>query len=203
MNIDYPGFWGTDSLCKFFYLEESNMKKMKRLVAVLLAGIMALAMLTACGGTPSTPGSSEFETKVEQAYMAKLNEAFGTEFNNDAAIKKLAVDYIQEVSGAETLSNTALWKHENPTANTQNQVMVCFDPAQSTGNEYVKFYYEVDKAENITPDATNIATLKLTWDTIQKLAANNGKTIELTALGVGAKTIGGKTYVAIGIGMKV
>ena len=203
MNIDYPGFWGTDSLCKFFYLEESNMKKMKRLVAVLLAGIMALAMLTACGGTPGTPGSSEFETKVEQAYMAKLNEAFGTEFNNDAAIKKLAVDYIQEVSGAPTLSNTALWKHENPTANTQNQVMVCFDPAQSTGNEYVKFYYEVDKAENITPDATNIATLKLTWDTIQKLAANNGKTIELTALGVGAKTIGGKTYVAIGIGMKV
>lgn len=55
MNIDYPGFWGTDSLCKFFYLEESNMKKMKRLVAVLLAGIMALAMLTACGGTPGTP----------------------------------------------------------------------------------------------------------------------------------------------------
>ena len=40
------------------------MKKMKRLVAVLLAGIMALAMLTACGGTPSTPGSSEFEGKV-------------------------------------------------------------------------------------------------------------------------------------------
>ena len=28
------------------------MKKMKRLVAVLLAGIMALAVLTACGGTP-------------------------------------------------------------------------------------------------------------------------------------------------------
>ena len=31
------------------------MKKMKRLVAVLLAGIMALAVLTACGGTPSAP----------------------------------------------------------------------------------------------------------------------------------------------------
>ena len=179
------------------------MKKMKRLVAVLLAGIMALAMLTACGGTPGTPGSSEFENKVQQAYMVKLNEAFGTEFNNDAAIKKLAVNYIQEVSGAPTLSNTALWKHENPTANTQNQVMVCFDPVQSAGNEYVKFYYEVDKAENITPDATNIATLKLTWDTIQSVTAASGKKVELTALGVGAKTIGDKTYVAIGIGMKV
>ena len=175
------------------------MKKMKRLVAVLLAGIMALAMLTACGGTPGTPGSSEFENKVQQAYMVKLNEAFGTKFNNDAAIKKLAVDYIQEVSGAPTLNSNTLWKHENPTANTQNQVMVCFDPMQSTGNEYVKFYYEVDKAENFTPDATNIATLKLTWETFQQITGNK---VELTALGVGAKTIGNKTYVAIGFGMK-
>ena len=31
------------------------MKKMKRLVAVLLVGIMALAVLTACGVTPSAP----------------------------------------------------------------------------------------------------------------------------------------------------
>ena len=203
MSIDYPGFWGADSLCKFFYLEESNMKKMKRLVAVLLAGIMALAMLTACGGTPSTPDSSEFETKVEQAYMEELNKTFGKNFNNDDAIKKLAVDYLQEVGGAETLNSKALWKAENPTANTQNQVMVCFDPAQSTGEKYVKFYYEVDKAEKITPDATNIATLKLTWDTLQQVAAANKKEVELTALGVGAKTIGDKTYVAIGLGMKV
>lgn len=179
------------------------MKKMKRLVAVLLAGIMALAMLTACGGTPSTPSSSEFETKVEQAYMEELNKTFGKNFNNDDAIKKLAVDYLQEVGGAETLNSKALWKAENPTANTQNQVMVCFDPAQSTGEKYVKFYYEVDKAEKITPDATNIATLKLTWDTLQQVAAANKKEVELTALGVGAKTIGNKTYVAIGIGMKV
>ena len=179
------------------------MKMFKRFAAALLAGIMALAVLTACGGTGSGSGNSEFEAKVEQAYMKELNNTFATNFNNDAAIKKLAVNYIKEVSGAPTLSNTALWKHENPTANTQNQVMVCFDPMQSTGNEYVKFYYEVDKAENITPDATNIATLKLTWDTIQSMTAASGKKVELTALGVGAKTIGDKTYVAIGIGMKV
>ena len=79
MNIDYPGFWGTDSLCKFFYLEESNMKKMKRLVAVLLAGIMALAMLTACGGTTGTPVTrddalekSVAEWAVEWGKSAKL-----------------------------------------------------------------------------------------------------------------------------------
>ena len=175
------------------------MKKMKRLVAVLLAGIMALAMLTACGGTTGTPGSSEFEKKVEQAYMAKLNETFGVNFNNDDAIKKLAVDYIQEVSGAETLNKDTLWKAEKLSANTVNEVMVCFDTAQSTNEKYVKFYYEADKAETITPDKTNLDVLKATFDL---LGSATGKKIELTALGVGAKTIGDKTYVAIGFGIK-
>jgi len=178
------------------------MKKMKRLVAVLLAGIMALAVLTACSGGSGT-GSSEFENKVEQAYMAELNKTFATNFNNDAAIKKLAVDYLKEVGGAQTLSAETLWKNEAPTADTLNQVMVCFDTTQSTNEKYVKLYYEADKAEKITPDEVNIAGLKITWDTVQSIAAANHKKVELTALGVGAKTIGGKTYVAIGIGMKV
>ena len=41
------------------------MKKMKRLVAVLLTGIMALAMLTACGVTPSAP--SMRDTALEES----------------------------------------------------------------------------------------------------------------------------------------
>ena len=41
------------------------MKKMKRLVAVLLVGIMALAMLTACGVTPSAP--SMRDTALEKS----------------------------------------------------------------------------------------------------------------------------------------
>ena len=178
------------------------MKKMKRLVAVLLAGIMALAMLTACGGTPGTPGSSEFETKVEQAYMAKLNETFGVNFDNDDAIKKLAVDYLQEVSGTETLNKDTLWKAEKLSANTVNEVMVCFDTAQSTNEKYVKFYYEADKAETITPDKMNLDVLKATWDVVKAAAASQNKEVELTALGDGAKTIGDKTYVAIGFGIK-
>ena len=56
------------------------MKKMKRLAAVLLVGIMALAMLTACGGTPSIPTmrdealeKSVAEWTVELGKGAKLN----------------------------------------------------------------------------------------------------------------------------------
>ena len=54
------------------------MKKIKRLAAVLLAGIMALALFTAC--SDSNPGNPEFDPKVESAYLDALNNTFGTSF---------------------------------------------------------------------------------------------------------------------------
>ena len=54
------------------------MKKMKRLVAVLLTGIMALAMLTACGVTPSAP--SMRDTALERD-VAKWTVEWGKNQN--------------------------------------------------------------------------------------------------------------------------
>ena len=73
------------------------MKKIKRLAAVLLAGIMALALFTAC--SDSNPGNPEFDPKVESAYLAALNKTFGTSFENDADIKRLAIEHIEEKHG--------------------------------------------------------------------------------------------------------
>lgn len=70
------------------------MKKMKRLVAVLLAGIMTLAMLTACGGGSSTPTSDV--DKAEALYMDAYNAALGTDYKNDAELKKLAKTVLDE-----------------------------------------------------------------------------------------------------------
>lgn len=65
------------------------MKKMKRLVAVLLAGVMVLAMLTACGGGLSTP-TSDVE-KAEALYMDAFNTALGTNYeNNNTELKDQA-----------------------------------------------------------------------------------------------------------------
>ena len=167
------------------------MKKMKRLVAVLLAGIMALAMLTACGGTGNDAATAKFEGKVEQAYMTKLNEKFGENFENDAAIKKLAVEYIEKMANKETLTKDELWTKEEPTEKTQNWVMICYD-VQNTG-KYVMSSYEAAQAETITPK--NIDTF---WSFAQMKRAYVGQKAKFTALGVGVKTINGKTYVAIG-----
>ena len=180
------------------------MKMFKRFAAALLAGVMVLAMLTACGGggntpnDPNDPGNPDFEAKVELAYMAKLNETFDTTFKNDDAIKNLAVKHIKEMSGKQTLNSEESWATAQPTTTTINQVMICFDPNQSTEKEYVKLYYEADKAATIVPDDANIGALKLAYETVQAMAAQKGVTIKLSSLGVGAKTIGGKTYVAIG-----
>ena len=172
------------------------MKKMKRLVAVLLAGVMVLAMLTACGctGNGNDAATAKFEASVEQAYMDKLNDVIGKEFENDAAIKELAVEHIKGLSGKETLNILDLWKKDETT-----QVMICFD---TTNKGFVKLCYEADKAGTITPDEDNIKILKTTLDGVQELAQQAGKKGELTALGVGAKTIDGKTYVAIGFNVQ-
>ena len=167
------------------------MKKLTKLTSLLLAGIMALAMLTACGGTGNDAATAKFEAKAEQVYMAKLNDAFGKEFKNDDAIKNLAVKHIEAMASKETLSMDELWAEEKMTEKTQNWVMICYD-VQNTG-KYVMSSYEAAQAETITPK--NIDTF---WSFAQMKRANVGQKAKFTALGVGVKTIDGKTYVAIG-----
>ena len=55
------------------------MKMFKRFAAALLAGVMVLAMLTACGctGNGNDAATAKFEASVEQAYMDKLNDVIG------------------------------------------------------------------------------------------------------------------------------
>ena len=172
------------------------MKKIKRLAAVLLAGIMALALLTACSG--SDAGNPEFEAKVESAYLAALNKKFGKEFENNADIKALAVKQITENSGAESLTNETLWKTDGKEKTVVRQVMLCWELKKGTGKSYVPFFYEAATAQNIKVSSSNILALFRTVNKGLGNAEENSITLELTALGVGAKTIGGKTYVAIG-----
>ena len=172
------------------------MKKIKRLAAVLLAGIMALALLTACGG--SDPGNPEFDAKVESAYLAALNKTFKTSFENDDAIRALAVTHITEKSGADSLTGSARCKTEGDEKTVVRQVQLCYDTKSSKPNAFVPLFYQAADTQTIKTDYTSIRVLLNTVDRELENADKNGITLELTALGVGAKTIGGKTYVAIG-----
>ena len=173
------------------------MKKLKRLAAVLLAGIMALALFTACSDS-SDPGNPEFDTKVERAYLEALNKAFGTTFKNDDAIRTLALTHITEKHGADSLNSSARCKTEGNEKTVVRQVQLCFDTKSSKPDAYVPLFYQAADTQTIKTDYTSIRVLLNTVDRELENADKNGITLELTALGVGAKTIGGKTYVAIG-----
>ena len=43
------------------------MKKLTKLTSLLLAGIMALAMLTACGGTGNDAATAKFEARPSRS----------------------------------------------------------------------------------------------------------------------------------------
>ena len=173
------------------------MKKLKRLAAVLLAGIMALALFTACSDS-SDPGNPEFDPKVESAYLDALNKTFGTSFENDADIKRLAIEHIEEKHGADSLTSIARCKTEGDEKTVVRQVQLCFDTKSSKPDAYVPLFYQAADTQTIKTDYTSIRVLLNTVDRELENADKNGITLELTALGVGAKTIGGKTYVAIG-----
>ena len=172
------------------------MKKLKRFAAVLLAGIMALALFTACGD--SDPGNPEFDPKVESAYLDALNNTFGTSFENDADIKRLAIEHIEEKHGADILTGSARCKTEGDEKTVVRQVQLCFDTKSSKPDAFVPLFYEAAKTAAIKANSTNVRALLRTVNEEIANAKKNGITLELTALGVGAKTIGGKTYVAIG-----
>lgn len=173
------------------------MKKLKRLAAVLLAGIMALALFTACSDS-SDPGNPEFDPKVESAYLDALNNTFGTSFENDADIKRLAIEHIEEKHGADSLTGSARCKTKGDEKTVVRQVQLCFDTKSSKPDAFVPLFYEAAAAQTITANQRNVQVLLLTVNKERGGAEKHGITLELTALGVGAKTIGGKTYVAIG-----
>lgn len=64
------------------------MKKLKKFAALLLVGVMALALLTACGG-----GGSPTE---EQKVLAQISQEKGVQVTNDAELRAVAEKNLNE-----------------------------------------------------------------------------------------------------------
>lgn len=64
------------------------MKKLKKFAALLLVGVMALALLTACGG-----GGGPTE---EQKVLAQISQEKGVQATNDAELRAVAEGHLNE-----------------------------------------------------------------------------------------------------------
>lgn len=126
------------------------MKKMKRLVAVLLVGIMALAMLTACGVTPSAPSMRDtaLEESVAQ-WTVELGRSKGLELTLDSELTEIsnkclptavkAVDARLAFPKDQNAYNDAVKKRETFFAEAKNNKTAALVPVDfPSGTEVTK-----------------------------------------------------------------
>ena len=179
------------------------MKMLKKMAALLLAGVMALALLTACGDD-SAPS---FAQKTEDAAFGAMKQATGIQVN-DADLKKLAeskIDLIDTEKGtfdSRKSYSVEDYKKFQQDISTGKGSMTMALPLMKDGKMQNNGTYEVME---ITAD--NIGSLNQGTDTMQDLldgmASAYGVSVKITKIGVAAKTVNGKTYAAIAMTYEV
>ena len=179
------------------------MEMLKKMAALLLAGVMAMALLTACGDD-STPS---FGKQVEDATFASVKASTGIQVN-DADLKKLAeskIDLIDTEKGTfdfkKSYSAEEAQKFQEDVYSTGKGSMTMALPLMKDG----KMQNGIYEVMEITAD--NIGSLNQGTDTMQDLldgmASAYGVSVKITKIGVAAKTVNGKTYAAIAMTYEV
>ena len=179
------------------------MKMLKKMAALLLVGVMALALLTACGDD-SAPS---FAQKAEDATFASVKASTGIQVN-DADLKKLAeskIDLIDTEKGTfdfkKSYSDEDSKKFQEDVYSTGKGSMTMALPLMKDG----KMQNGIYEVMEITAD--NIGSLNQGTDTMQDLldgmASAYGVSVKITKIGVAAKTVNGKTYAAVAMTYEV
>ena len=157
------------------------MKMLKKMAALLLAGVMAMALLTACG-EDSTPS---FGKQVEDAAIKAVNTALGenSTLTNDSTLRAQAAQMLEKVNAdGKIVAKEGITGTRKPT-DKKNVYEITLGIA-------VKNIGEVKKAADLAklqdPKANGIDDV---------LKGYNG---EIKAIGVATKTLSnGKTYMAM------
>lgn len=165
------------------------MKMFKRFAAALLAGVMVLAMLTACGGG-SGSGTSTIGEEFENKYIAAINTLRGEgagNLENDTDLRNKALAQLAKINEDGTIAATdVITATATPNADGESVTVVTI---------YVLTEGEPDKgvyqAKEITADSLGeITTDSPSADAVKELQA-------LKRVGIATKAINGKTYAAI------
>ena len=79
------------------------MKHLKKLAALLLVGVLALSLLTACGGGG---GSTSADAQAEAAVMAAINEKRSDKLQNSSELRKIANQDLDDTIRSGNLSSS-------------------------------------------------------------------------------------------------
>lgn len=168
------------------------MKMLKKMAALLLVGVMALALFTACGDD-SAPS---FAQKAEEKMFAVLSESTGLK-ENDTEMKNLAAQSLDKIKDGKVTKEVLRVDEEDveEVDNKYRAKMALPIPDLKAG-DYSDFNSETYTVLEVTPDnLANVDTTQLT----QMIAAMKEHGVEIEKIGVAAKTVNGKTYVAVAV----
>ena len=124
----------------FLFMEAKIMKMAKKLLAVVLAGVMAVSMLTGCAGISSRRVADELEGMLKAVNDKATVKAVGDDLANNAA--KVAKDNSGALKAETTL---------------QSDVKTELTKNNKLGDSYIWIAYFATKDVNKTVKAQNIA----------------------------------------------
>lgn len=171
------------------------MKMLKKMAALLLADVMAMALLTACG---EEAPSKSFAQQVEETAFEAMKQSTGIQVN-DADLKKLAeskIDQINMEDGTFNFKNAldmqALMKEIQELKDVHAEINV---KAAMPFPESVVTTDKPYKVLEVTPE--NIGDVAKIVAKMGKLNSIENDGLKVNKLGIVAKTVNGKTYVAV------
>lgn len=153
------------------------MKHLKKLAALLLVGVLALSLLTACGGG----GSTSADTQAETAVMAAINQnrpVSSAKLQNSSELRKTANQRIDAAISGKLGQLSSDFKFE-------------LDPNPEDGSVGFTLVAKCDYKN------TDLAKLIKTVTNINSYNMN-----KWSEVGVVVRTVDGQTYIAISVAIK-
>lgn len=153
------------------------MKHLKKLAALLLVGVLALSLLTACGGSGSTSQDAQAETAV----MAAINQnrpVSSAKLQNNSELRKTANQRIDAAISGKLGQLSSDFKFE-------------LDPNPEDGSVGFTLVAKCDYKN------TDLAKLIKTVTNINSYNMN-----KWSEVGVVVRTVDGQTYIAISVAIK-
>lgn len=150
------------------------MKHLKKLAALLLVGVLALSLLTACGGS----GSTSQDAQAEAAVMAAINDNRSVKLQNSSELRKTANQSIDAAISGKLGQLSSDFKF-------------VLDPNPEDGSVGFTLVAKCDYKN------TDLAKLIKTVTNINSYNMN-----KWSEVGVVVRTVDGQSYIAISVAIK-
>lgn len=176
------------------------MKKLAKLTSLLLAGIMALALLTACGGTPGTAEAEALGKQYTAQALAILNEYRATQnseqtpypqLDNDPELLALAEQRLMLIGQDGKIDAGDTW-HTNVEGNVILDARVMIEPLGPG-----EMGDATERCPALALTEQRLAELNTTKVFGANLPLASTKMLKITKVAFAYRVVGGKAYVAM------